>query len=389
MSADYRIPIPRWIKDEADQQPRPGRELPVDKLMLVIVIGLTLFGLAMVYSASAILAERRHGSQFYFLARQSAWVVIGLIGMAVALRIDYRFYNRPAVVLALLTLSFGLLVAVFFFPLLNDTHRWIRFGQLSFQPSELGKVTLVVFLAYFLDRLSDELRSYSRTFVPAALVAGLMMAVVGVEPDLGTALLLGVIFIVVSFAAGVPWRYLASLAIPAAPPLAYMLIFVPWRLQRLAAFLDPWKNQGGSGFQVTQSLIAIGSGGTSGLGFAQGKQKLFYLPAPHTDFIFAVIGEELGLIGTLIVTALFAALAWRGLRAARKAPDSFGRLLAVGLTMIIAAQALFNLSVTLSLVPTKGIPLPFVSSGGSSLAFNLLAAGVLLNISKHTGEDWT
>lgn len=386
MSTDYRIPVPRWIKDDPDLQSRPARELPVDKMLLVIVVGLTLFGLAMVYSASAILAERRHGSQFYFLARQSAWVVIGLIGMAVALRIDYRFYNRPAVVLALLMLSFGLLVLVFFFPVLNDTHRWIRFGQLSFQPSELGKVTLVIFLAYFLDRLSDELNRYYKTFMPAAVVAGLMMVVVGAEPDLGTALLLGLIFLMVSFAAGVPWRYLASLAIPAAPPLAYMLIFVPWRLQRLADFLDPWKNQSGSGFQVTQSLIAIGSGGTAGLGFAQGKQKLFYLPAPHTDFIFAVIGEELGLIGTLIVAGLFAALAWRGLRAARKAPDSFGRLLAVGLTMIIAAQALFNLSVTLSLVPTKGIPLPFVSSGGSSLAFNLLAAGVLLNISKHTGE---
>jgi cell division protein FtsW len=247
----------------------------------------------------------------------------------------------------------------------------------------------VIFLAFFLDRLGEEIKSYYKTFVPAAAVAGLMMIVVGAEPDLGTALLLGLIFLVVAFSAGVPWRYLASLAIPAAPPLAYMLIFVPWRLQRLADFLDPWKNQSGSGFQVTQSLIAIGSGGSTGLGFAQGKQKLFYLPAPHTDFIFAVIGEELGLIGTLIVTGLFAALAWRGLRAARKAPDSFGRMLAVGLTMTIAAQALFNLSVTLSLVPTKGIPLPFVSSGGSSLAFNLLAAGILLNISKHTGEDWT
>ncbi|HWN98096.1 MAG TPA: FtsW/RodA/SpoVE family cell cycle protein, partial [Blastocatellia bacterium] len=205
---------------------------------------------------------------------------------------------------------------------------------------------------------------------------------VALEPDLGTALALGVVFVVVMFQAGTPLRYLATLALPVVPAMVAMLL-VPWRFQRILAFLDPWKYQSTWGFQPVQSMIAIGSGGTSGVGFAAGKQKLFYLPAPHTDFIFAVIGEELGLIGAVTLVLLFGLIAWRGFRAARFAPDLFGQLLAVGLTTMIVAQALFNISVTLSLVPTKGIPLPFISAGGSSLAISLFAAGVLLNVSKH------
>jgi len=199
---------------------------------------------------------------------------------------------------------------------------------------------------------------------------------------------IGLVFAVVMFSAGVPLRYLASLAVPAVPLLAGMLLFVPWRLQRILDFLDPWKNQTTSAFQTVQAMVAIGSGGQTGIGLAQGKQKLFYLPSPHTDFIFAVVGEELGLIGAAAVVLVFAILAWRGLRAARLAPDTFGQLLAVGITVMIAAQAFFNMSVALSLVPTKGIPLPFISCGGSSLAMNLLAAGILLNVSKHGGESW-
>ncbi len=361
-----------------------GRELSVDKLLLTLVIGLTLFGVVMVYSASAILAEQNYGSQFYFLTRQAIWAGLGLVAMAVAMRIDYRHYKRPAVVMTLLGVTFLLLVAVFAFPKVNATHRWIRYGGFfSLQPAEFAKLALVAFLGFFLERKAKELDDLKETFLPVVAISGLMIVLVAAEPDLGTAMSLGLVFVVMAFQAGVPVRRLALLAVPAAPALAGMLIFVPWRLQRLMDFVDPWKNQTTSGFQVVQSLIAIGSGGTSGVGFAQGKQKLFYLPAPHSDFIFAVIGEELGLIGSITIVFLFAMLAWRGFKAAKCAPDMFGQLVAVGMTVMIAAQAFFNMSVALSLVPTKGIPLPFISHGGSSLAISLFAAGVLLNVSKH------
>jgi cell division protein FtsW len=390
MAIDYRTTQPRWKREAeltsrrgAVSRAQSGRELPVDKVMLVIVLALTLFGAVMVYSASAVLAEKNYGSQFYFLYRQGGWAIVGLVAMAVAMCIDYRHYRRPAVVFSLLGVTLAMLIVVLFLPKLNETHRWIRYGPVSLQPSEVSKLALIAFLAFFLESRAKEIASFKRVFLPVAFVAGLVITLVAAEPDLGTAMALGVVFTAMMFQAGVPARYLATLAVPAVPALAGMLLFVPWRLQRLMDFIDPWKNQTTSGFQVVQSLIAIGSGGANGLGFAQGKQKLFYLPAPHTDFIFAVIGEELGLIGAAAIVILFGLLAWRGFRAARFAPDTFGQLLAIGLTVMIIAQAFFNISVTLSLVPTKGIPLPFISAGGTSLAISLFAAGVLLNVSKH------
>jgi cell division protein FtsW len=382
MAIDYKAAAPRWKR--AASRPQTGRDLPVDKVLLAIVLALTLFGAVMVYSASAMLAEKNYGNQFYFLYRQSAWAVAGLVAMAIAMRIDYRHYRRPAVVFSLLGVTLAMLLVVLFLPTVNETHRWIRYGRyVSLQPSEVAKLALTAFLAFILESRVKNIESFTRVFLPTALVAGAVITLVAAEPDLGTAMALGVVFVAMMYQAGVPVRYLATLAVPALPALAAMLLFVPWRLQRLMDFIDPWKNQTTSGFQVVQSLIAIGSGGPNGLGFAQGKQKLFYLPAPHTDFIFAVIGEELGLIGAGTVVILFGLLAWRGFRAARFAPDMFGQLLAIGLTVMIIAQAFFNISVTLSLVPTKGIPLPFISAGGSSLAISLFAAGVLLNLSKH------
>jgi cell division protein FtsW len=378
---------PRW-KREAELTRRTadlrgGRDLPVDKVMLVIVLGLTLFGAVMVYSASAILAERNFGDQFYFLYRQGAWAVVGLAALALGISIDYRHYKRPAVVYSLMAVTGALLVIVLFMPEVNGTSRWIRYGgYISLQPSEIAKVALVAFLAFFLEKNVDEIDRFKQTFLKAAGVTGAVILLVAVEPDFGTALALGIVFVTMMFQAGTPLRYLATLAIPVVPAVTVMLL-VPWRFLRIMAFLDPWKYQSTYAFQAVQSMIAIGSGGADGVGFAQGRQKLFYLPAPHTDFIFAVIGEELGLIGAGTVVLLFGVLAWRGFRAARCAPDMFGQLLATGLTIMIIAQAFFNVSVALSLVPTKGIPLPFISSGGSSLAISMFAAGVLLNISKH------
>lgn len=386
MPTNYKVASPRWnrLAERATARSYNDRDLPVDKLMLASVLGLTLFGAVMVYSASAILAQENYGSQFYFLARQAMWAGLGLAAMAVAMRIDYRHYKRPGIVIALVTVTFIMLVAVFFFPERNSTHRWITYGRVfSLQPSEVAKLALIAFLAFFLEKQAKDIDNYKHTFLVAAAVACGTIGLVGAEPDLGTAMALGVVFTVMMFQAGVPGRHLLSLALPVVPALTYMLVFVPWRFQRLIDFLDPWKNQTTSGFQIVQSLIAIGSGGVSGVGFAQSKQKFFYLPAPHTDFIFAVIGEELGLLGAATVVVVFAVIGWRGLRAAKFAPDIFGQLVAIGITVMITAQALFNMSVALSLVPTKGIPLPFISAGGSSLAINLFAAGVLLNISKH------
>ena len=389
----YRVATPRWKRESEsgfvkEDGPRSaiGRELSVDKVLLAIVLGLTLFGVVMVYSASAVLAQRNYGSQFYFLIRQGMWAVVGLIAMAIGMSIDYRHYNRAFVVKGLLVVTVVLLAAVFLFPAHRSTHRWIRYegvlSVLSIQPAEISKLALIAFLSFFLCERSAQLDKFKRTFVPAALVGGVLVAMVALEPDLGTALALISVFTGMMFQAGVPVRYLASLGLLVLPALAYMLL-VPWRFQRIMDFLDPWANQTGSSFQIVQSLIAVGSGGSGGLGFAQGKQKLFYLPAPHTDFIFSVIAEELGLFGAATVVLMFALLAWRGFRAAKYAPDMFGQLLAVGLTTMIAVQALFNVSVTLSLVPAKGIPLPFISSGGTSLAISLFAAGLLLNVSKH------
>src|SRR5262245_35798317 len=390
MATNNRVPAPRWKREAeltsgrgSSSRPFSGRELPVDKVLLAVVLGITLFGAVMVYSASAILADKNYGSQYYFLARQGIWVLVGLTAMAAAMCIDYRHYKRPMVIFPVLGVTLLLLVVVLFLPRVNETHRWIRYkGYISLQPSELAKLALVAFLAFFLERRGKDVESFKRVFVPAAVAAGVLIALVGMEPDLGTSLALGLVFITVMYQAGTPLRYFATLVVPVVPAITYMLL-VPWRFQRLLAFLDPWKYQTTWGFQPVQSMIAIGSGGSGGVGFAQGRQKLFYLPAPHTDFIFAVIGEELGLIGAATLVFLFALLARRGFRAARFAPDTFGQLLAVGLTTMIIAQAFFNISVTLSLVPTKGIPLPFVSAGGSSLAISLFAAGVLMNISKH------
>jgi len=392
MEESIRITTPSWKRDHENREARlisrraaAAREMSVDKVLLFVILALTLFGLVMVYSASAMLAQKRYGSQFYFLIRQSVWALVGLVGMAAAIRIDYRQYKRPGVALGLLVISIAMLLVVFFCPVVNGTHRWFRYGAASLQPSEIAKPALVLILAYFLERQADRISEFRVTFLPAACVAGMMMGLVALEPDLGTSLSMGLIFTVVIFVAGAKLRHLATMVIPAIPALAYMLM-VPWRFQRLMDFLDPWKNQTTSSFQTVQSLISIGSGGLTGLGFAQGKQKLFYLPSPHTDFIFAVIGEELGLIGAGLIIIAFGAVAWRGLRAARMAPDQFGQLLAMGLTVMIAAQAFFNISVALSLLPAKGIPLPFISCGGSSLAINLVAAGVLMNISKHSSE---
>jgi cell division protein FtsW len=361
-----------------------ARKLAPDKWLFAATTGLALFGVVMVYSASAIIAQRENGNQFYYVIKQGVWVAIGFIVMLLAMQFNYQHLKDRRIVYGLLVLTTLMLIAVFGFGKINGAHRWIKFkGYFSLQPSEISKLALTIFLAYFLEKRAGEEGDFWRTFVPCGLVTGWLAALIVVEPDFGTALMLTFIFVVVIYTAGARLIHLGMAVAPALLIAVGLLVLVPWRMKRLITFLDPWADQQGSGFQVVQSLIAIGSGGPNGLGFAQGKQKMLFLPFAHSDFIFAVIGEELGLVGALAVVAVFALFLWRGVRTALLAPDRFGMLLSLGIVTSIVAQALFNISVVLSLVPTKGIPLPFISYGGSSLVPTLAAVGVLLNISQH------
>ena len=360
-----------------------ARKLSPDKWLFAATIGLVLFGVVMVYSASAMLAQNEHHGSFYYVTKQAIWTAIGLVAMLIAMQFDYNRLRDRRIVYGLLLLTVFMLLAVFAFPRINGAHRWIRFRQFSIQPSEVSKLALAIFLAYFLEKRVGEEREFWRTFVPCGVVTALLAGLTVVEPDFGTSMMLAVTFVIVVYTAGARLSHLAMAAAPALVVAAGLLVFVPWRMARLVTFLDPWADPQKKGFQVVQSLIAVGSGGTNGLGFAQGKQKMMFLPFAHSDFIFAVVGEELGLLGTLAVLSAFALLLWRGIRISLLAPDRFGRLLAMGIVTGIVAQALFNISVVLSLVPTKGIPLPFISYGGSSLVPTLAAVGILLNISQH------
>jgi cell division protein FtsW len=363
-----------------------ARKLYPDKWLFAATVGLVLFGLVMVYSASAVIAQEENHNQFHYVIRQGVWVGIGLVVMFAMMQFDYHWLRNPRLVRTILVLTGLMLVVVFAFPAINGAHRWIKFKGFSLQPSEFSKLAVAIFLAYFLEKNAGDERSLRRTFLPCLAVTGLLALLVVSEPDLGTAVMLALIFVVVVYTAGARLLHLGMAAMPALIGLAGLLIFVPFRARRLTAFLHPWADPRGGSYQVVQSLIAIGSGGSHGLGFAQGKQKLFFLPFAHSDFIFAVIGEELGLAGGLAVVFVFGLFLWRGIRTCLRAPDRFGVLLSLGLVASIVAQALLNMSVALALLPTKGIPLPFISYGGSSLVPTLAAVGILLNISQYSSS---
>jgi len=360
-----------------------AKKLAPDKWLFAATIGLALFGVVMVYSASAMLAQKENGNQYYYVIKQGVWVVIGFIVMLVTMQFNYQLLKSRRVVYGLLFISTIALISVFGFSKINGAHRWLKFPGFSIQPSEISKLTLAIFLAYFLEKRAGEEGDLWRTFIPSGIVTCWLAGLIVIEPDLGTALMLAMVFAVVIYTAGARVLHLTLAAAPALIGVVGLLIFVPWRMQRMITFLDPWADQQGGGFQVVQSLIAVGSGGPNGLGFAQGRQKMLFLPFAHSDFIFAVVSEELGLVGGLVVILLFALFLWRGVRTALLAPDRFGMLLSLGIVTSIVAQALFNISVVLSLLPTKGIPLPFISYGGSSLVPTLAAVGILLNISQH------
>ncbi len=354
---------------------------------------LCLFGAVMIFSASAVTAEKEYGHAYIFLARQAVWLVLGLLGMFALMRTDYRRLREPAVVYTTVCVVLLLLVGTFFLDKAHATHRWIRYGPIGIQPSELAKLAVILYLAWFLDQkrrtkagMEFCKQDFLQTILPAAGPVLVCLCLILLQPDLGTAVDIALVATAILFAAGLSWKWLAAGAVAALPVLYLLITHVSYRLARLTAFLDPNSDPQGAGFQLTQSLIAVGSGGFTGVGLMESKQKLFYLPEAHTDFIYAVICEELGYIGAVLLIALFAVYGWRGLRAAFAAPDGFGRLLALGITALVLSQAFINFAVVLGMVPTKGIPLPFVSYGGSSLLVMLLATGVLLNISQQATE---
>jgi cell division protein FtsW len=364
-----------------------ARKLKSDKFLFIATLLLVCTSIVMVYSASAVIAMEKHQQPYLFLFKQAAFALVGLLLVPVIMRIDYRTYRQPIVIWTALALALVTLVAVLFARPVNGAARWINVGPLGIQPSELAKLAVILFIAALLERRMERIDDVPYALLPIGIVVGAVVGLILAEPDLGTAASVLVIATVMIFAAGVSYRYVFGVALASLPALYFLLMSSTYRRRRVMAFLNPWADPLGDGFQMIQSMIAVSTGGLFGRGLMGGVQKLFYLPEPHNDFIYSVIAEELGLLGATVLLACFCVVTWRGLRTALRAPDRFGAFLAIGLTTMIAFQAFFNISVVLGLMPTKGIPLPFVSYGGSSLLINLIGMGILLNVSQHASSS--
>lgn len=359
-----------------------------DLWILVITIILVSIGVTMVYSSSAVLAQERYGDSYFYLKRTLVFAAMGFGLMVAFMRIPYRFYCRFAYPILLGSL---LLCALVFVPGIGRTiggaTRWVKFGPLIFQPSELAKVALVIFLAYSLQKKADRIRSFGIGVVPHLIIMMLVAGAILAQRDFGSAVMVAVITWLMLFAAGAKLTYLFGMA-AAVLPLAYVFLsHEGYRKRRILAFMNPWSDQYGAGFQIIQSFVAFNEGGWFGKGLGQGQQKLFYLPEAHTDFIFSVLGEEMGLVGVTVVIGIFAVLCYRGLKIALHAPDLAGRYIAIGATILICLSAGFNIAIVMGLLPTKGMTLPFISYGGSSLIVSLMVIGILLNVSSYRRVD--
>ena len=377
-----------------------AKRVSVDRWLFTVTMLLVFVGLVMVFSASAVMARERFGSPYAFLLKQLIWASAGLVAMVITMRLDYRRYRHPALVFSFMGLTTLLLISVFFLDRSHNTHRWIHAGGFSFQPSELAKPALILFLAYFLESRSRAvsasgsnsvlrpmpsfLDDWRNTLLPAATPVAALLGLIVLQPDLGTAIACAGVAACIFYVAGLRLRYFGYAFGASLLPLYFLIFHVSFRRDRILAFMNPYAERQKAGFHLIQSLIAVGTGGITGTGLMEGKQKLFYLPEPHTDFIFAVTAEELGLVGAMFVVMLFAIFLWRGMRTSWRTEDLFGRYLAVGITSMVVLQAFINISVVLGMMPTKGIPLPLVSYGGSSLFVTLACVGVLLNITKQT-----
>jgi cell division protein FtsW len=364
-----------------------ARKLKSDRVLFTATILLVGLSIVMVYSASAVVALERTGRPFFFLIKQGMWAALGIAVLAVVMRIDYRNYKEPVFIWSSLAFVAVGLVGVLFSAPVNNARRWFAVGGLGIQPSELAKLSAIFFIAALLERRMHRINELKYGLVPIGIVVACLVALVLIEPDFGTAMSLILIAAVMVFAAGLDYAYIIGSLLVLVPAIAVLVMSVAYRRRRFLTFLNPWEDPLGDGFQIIQSLIAVGTGGVWGKGLMNGVQKLFFLPEPHTDFIYSVIAEELGLVGATAVLLCFCVITWRGLRVSLRAPDKFGALLALGLTAMVAIQAFVNISVVLGLMPTKGIPLPFVSAGGSSLLINLLGMGILLNVAQHAAPE--
>ncbi|MBM7624379.1 putative lipid II flippase FtsW [Sporohalobacter salinus] len=359
-----------------------GKVKPPDLIIFFTMITLLGIGVVMVFSSTSIRAYVNYGDSFYFLKKQFVWSIIGIGAMIFFATINYNLYKGMARLGILV--SIGLLIAVLIFgKVVGGSQRWLNFGFMRMQPSEMIKLSIVIYMARYLSVKQNKLDDFLKGLGPALVVLGLICGLILLQPDLGTAVAIGGTVMVMFIAAGVRFKHLFYLASSGILGVVYLIFSAPYRMQRFLAFLDPWEDPLGSGFHIIQSLYALGSGGLFGAGIGQSKQKFFYLPEPGTDFIFAIIGEELGFLGSIVVVLLFFLFAWRGLRIAVEAPDVFGSLLAVGITTMITLQAVINIGVVTGSMPVTGMTLPFISYGGSSLVIMLSGVGILLNISRH------
>jgi len=365
-----------FLRDETGKAGKGG-----DLVLFVIFLVLGLIGLIMVYSASSTLAGKHYGDSAYFLKKQLLWTVFG-IGLFLFLsQFDYRRLREALIPLTLIV--FTLLISVLLFGRkVGGATRWLRFGPITFQPSELAKLFVVIYLAHYIAKKGDSLSDFWKGLWPSLVMLGLLCLLILKEPDLGTTIMIGIIAVLLLFIGGVSPRHLAWLSGSMIPVVGYALLRHDYMLQRIKTYINPSMVSPAKSFQINQSYIALGSGGISGMNLGEGRQKLFFLPEPHTDFIFSVIGEELGWLGTCCVILLFVSLLWKGAQITREVRDPFAQMLAMGMTLLIVMPALMNMGVVTGLLPTKGLSLPFISYGGSSLLMNWAAAGVLYRISK-------
>jgi cell division protein FtsW len=356
----------------------------IDFFLLIVALALVGVGIVMVYSTSAIIAGDRFGDPYYFLKRQGVYAGIGFVLMILMMFVPYGILKKFAYPILILCILF--LIAVLIPGIghrAGGSMRWLKIQSFSFQPSEFAKLGLVIFLAYFLTKKDERIRSFSFGFLPTVLLSGLVIALVVREPDFGAALFLSTMVFLLLFVSGARVIYIVGAFIIAAPVVYYFLMNVGYRYKRLMSFIRPWEDPTGTSFQIIQSFLSFGSGGLFGLGLGEGRQKLFFLPAPHTDFIFSVIGEELGLVGAMVVVLLFFIFTVRGIHIGLSLEDKFASYLALGITLMISLQAVINMGVVLGLLPTKGLTLPLVSYGGTSLVTNLVGVGILLHLSTH------
>ncbi len=355
--------------------------LTYDVKLLFAVLFLVGIGIVMVYSASSALALKKYGSGFHFLKKQAVFSLIGIVGLVIFSHVPFRIYR--SLTYPILFSAWGLLIAVLVSGLgleAGGSLRWIRLGPVTFQPVETARLALVIYLAYSLSKKKDGLRQFQIGFVPHVLVLMLFVVPLMLQPDFGSVVIFTTLVWLTMFVAGVPIRYLLSALLLMLPMAYYLMINATYRIKRLISFLDPWQYPAGEGYQIIHSLMAFGTGGLWGTGIGRGYQKLFYLPEPHTDFVFAVIGEELGFWGVLFILGLYGLVIWRGTRIAFRCQDEFGMYLAFGITAAIGLQVGINLGVALGLLPTKGLTLPFLSYGGTSLLLNMAGIGILMNI---------